>query len=197
MLRIASGLAALLAASGLLAGTATGASARSERTSSSALRSLDSALNGGMRAVGKFSGAYVLDLTSDRVLYAKNARVGRLPASVEKLYTTSTALSEFGPNATLTTSVLGLGRFRDGTYSGTLYLRGGGDPTFGSATFDHASYGTGATVQQLAANLIAATGIKRAQRPRGRRPIDVRLAARHARHRATPRRPRSRANSAR
>ncbi len=161
MLRIASRLAALVAVAGLLAGPTSTAAARSPRASASALRSLDGTLNGGMRAVGRFSGAYVMDLTSDQVLYSKNAGVGRLPASVEKLYTTSTALSLFGPNGTLTTSVLGLGHFQDGTYSGTLYLRGGGDPTFGSATFDHASYGTGATVQQLAANLIAVTGIKR------------------------------------
>jgi D-alanyl-D-alanine carboxypeptidase/D-alanyl-D-alanine-endopeptidase (penicillin-binding protein 4) len=118
-----------------------------------------------MRAVGNYSGAYVVDLASGKVLYSKNARVGRLPASVEKLYTTSTALSEFGPKATLSTSVLGLGRIHDGTYSGTLYLRGGGDPTFGSAAFDHASYGTGANVQQLVANLLAATGIKRLDGP--------------------------------
>jgi serine-type D-Ala-D-Ala carboxypeptidase/endopeptidase (penicillin-binding protein 4) len=161
MLRIASGLAALLALGVLLAGTAGGASARSPRLSPSALRSLDGTLNAGMKKVGNFSGAYVVDLTSGRVLYSKNARVARLPASVEKLYTTSTALSEFGPTATLTTSVLGLGQLRNGTYNGNLYLRGGGDPTFGSATFDQASYGTGATVQQLVANLIAATSIKK------------------------------------
>ena len=34
--------------------------------------------------------------------------VARLPASVEKLYTTSTALLDFGANTTLTTSVLRL-----------------------------------------------------------------------------------------
>ena len=114
-----------------------------------------------MRAAGNFSGAYVVDLSTGQVLYSKNARVGRLPASVEKLYTTSTALLRFGPSATLSTAVLGLGRMQAGTYTGTLYLRGGGDPTFGSAGFDHASYGTGATVQQLVANLISATGIRR------------------------------------
>ncbi|HXO08733.1 MAG TPA: D-alanyl-D-alanine carboxypeptidase, partial [Solirubrobacteraceae bacterium] len=165
MLRIASRLAALLAVGALLAGTANGASARSPRASASALRSLDGALNVGMKAVGRFSGAYVVDLTNGHVLYSKNARIARLPASVEKLYTTSAALSEFGPDATLTTSVLGLGQARAGTYTGTLYLRGGGDPTFGSATFDEANYGTGATVQQLVANLIAATQIKKLNGP--------------------------------
>ena len=78
---------------------------------------------------------------------------------MEKLYTTSTALLDFGPSATLTTSVLGVGQITAGTFTGTLYLRGGGDPTFGSAAFDQANYGTGATVQGLVRNLIAATGL--------------------------------------
>ena len=96
-----------------------------------------------MRQAGRFSGAYVVDLTANRVLYANNANTGRLPASVEKLYTTTTALQRFGPNATLTTSVLGCGTQAGGTFTGTLYLRGGGDPTFGSSSFDSANYGTG------------------------------------------------------
>jgi serine-type D-Ala-D-Ala carboxypeptidase/endopeptidase (penicillin-binding protein 4) len=122
-------------------------------------RSLDGSLNFGMRQAGRFSGAYVVDLTANRTLYSKNAATGRLPASVEKLYTTTTVLKRFGPNATLTTSVLGQGTQTDGTFTGTLYLRGGGDPTFGSASFDQASYGTGATIQQLVATFETVTGI--------------------------------------
>jgi D-alanyl-D-alanine carboxypeptidase/D-alanyl-D-alanine-endopeptidase (penicillin-binding protein 4) len=122
-------------------------------------RSLDGSLNFGMRQAGRFSGAYVLDLTANRTLYSKNASTSRLPASVEKLYTTSTVLKRFGPNATLRTSLLGLGTQTGGTFTGTLYLRGGGDPTFGSSSFDQASYGTGATVEQLVSTLETATGI--------------------------------------
>ncbi len=112
-----------------------------------------------MRQAGRFSGADVVDLTANRTLYAKNAGAGRLPASVEKLYTTSTALQRFGPGATLTTSLLGNGTQADGTFTGTLYLRGGGDPTFGSSSFDSANYGTGATIQQLVSALETSTGI--------------------------------------
>jgi D-alanyl-D-alanine carboxypeptidase/D-alanyl-D-alanine-endopeptidase (penicillin-binding protein 4) len=122
-------------------------------------RSLDGGLNLGMRQAGRFSGAYVLDLTANRTLYSKNANTSRLPASVEKLYTTTTVLKRFGPNATLTTSVLGRGSQTGGTFTGTLYLRGGGDPTFGSSSFDLASYGTGATIQQLVSTLQTETGI--------------------------------------
>jgi D-alanyl-D-alanine carboxypeptidase/D-alanyl-D-alanine-endopeptidase (penicillin-binding protein 4) len=72
---------------------------------------------------------------------------------VQKLFTTTTALSMFGASGRLRTTVLGSGATHGATFTGTLYLRGGGDPTFGSAPFDHSHYGTGASVQQLAARL--------------------------------------------
>lgn len=128
-------------------------------TPTSPLTALVGSLNRGMRQAGRHSGAYVVDLTTGQALYARSAGVGRLPASVEKLYTTTTALKQWGPNATFATSVLGIGQEQQGTYTGTLYLHGGGDPTFGSASFDAAAYGTGATMQELVANLVATTGM--------------------------------------
>jgi D-alanyl-D-alanine carboxypeptidase/D-alanyl-D-alanine-endopeptidase (penicillin-binding protein 4) len=128
-------------------------------TTTKANRSLDGSLNFGMRQAGRFSGAYVVDLTANRTLYSKNANTSRLPASVEKLYTTTTVLQRFGPGATLTTSLLGRGTQVGGTFSGTLYLRGGGDPTFGTSSFDSANYGTGATIQQLVSAFATSTGI--------------------------------------
>jgi len=87
-------------------------------------------------------------------VFSDHAVDGRLPASVEKVYTTSTALLRSGSSAKLSTDVLGAGtRGVHGTFSGRIYLRGGGDPTFGSAGYDHSAYGTGASVQQLATNL--------------------------------------------
>jgi len=151
------------AAVGLLtsaASAAPGASATSAPASSGAQRSLDGALRQGMRAAGPHSGAAVLDLTTGQTLYTDNARTGRLPASVEKLFTTTTLLTKFGAAGTLTTQVLGVGVQRAGTFTGTLYLRGGGDPTFGSAGFDRANYGAGASVQRLVWSLIASTGIR-------------------------------------
>ena len=38
----------------------------------------------------------------------------------------------------------------EGVWRGDLYLRGGGDPTFGSRRFGRRSYGGGATVEDLA-----------------------------------------------
>jgi D-alanyl-D-alanine carboxypeptidase/D-alanyl-D-alanine-endopeptidase (penicillin-binding protein 4) len=62
--------------------------------------------------------------------------------------------------ATFTTSILGIGsRDPSGVWDGTLYLRGGGDPTFGSVPFDQAWYGTGATMRTLIGNLLRANGL--------------------------------------
>src|SRR5947209_7498099 len=74
-----------------------------------AQQALASGLSQGMSQEGPASGAYVVDLTAGQVLFASAANVPRLPASVEKLYTTATALLRFGPHATLATSVLGRG----------------------------------------------------------------------------------------
>ena len=141
-------------------GGSVGGAGGTKTARSAAARSLDGSLNKGMRQAGRYSGAYVVDLTTGQTLFSQNANVGRLPASVEKLYTTTTALQRLGPDATLTTSILGLGQRQGSTFTGTLFLRGGGDPTFGSAAFDSANYGAGATMQQLAANFVQATGIR-------------------------------------
>src|SRR5438270_5203163 len=137
------------------------AGAAEAQSSPGAQRALRRTLTGDMRQVGGASGAYVADLsTGSQPLFSVASRVGRMPASVEKLYTTSTALLRFGPRATLPTTVLGRGfRGPSGTWYGTLYLRGGGDPTFGDASFDQYAYGTGATIQRLVARLIRRAGI--------------------------------------
>ncbi len=143
----------------LLAGTAAGAAGQP-----SPQAALQQALNPLMGDTGSSSGAYVVDLNTGQVLYSVAADTGRLPASVEKIYTTSTALLRLGPTATFATSILGVGsQNAEGVWDGTLYLRGGGDPTLGSVGFDHAWYGTGATLRTLVGALIRATGIKGVQ----------------------------------
>ena len=85
-----------------------------------------------MAHAGGFSGAFVRDLDSQQTLFASKPDAPRAPASVEKLYTTASALMRFGPDATLSTSVAGRGFLDpDGVWRGDLYLRGGGDPTLG------------------------------------------------------------------
>jgi D-alanyl-D-alanine carboxypeptidase/D-alanyl-D-alanine-endopeptidase (penicillin-binding protein 4) len=131
-------------------------------STANAVQNLRSKLGQDMRQIGGRSGAFVLDLNTGATLFAQNATVARLPASVEKLYTTSTLLKRFGRNARLRTTVWGQGSVdRSGVWRGTLYLEGGGDPTFGWTSFDHAAYGgTGSTVGMLVANLIHQAGIK-------------------------------------
>jgi D-alanyl-D-alanine carboxypeptidase/D-alanyl-D-alanine-endopeptidase (penicillin-binding protein 4) len=84
-----------------------------------------------MAHAGAYSGAYVVDLDSGRALYSKRATIPRIPASVEKLYTSATALQRFGPTGVLATSALAaVAPDELGGIDGNLYLRGAGDPTF-------------------------------------------------------------------
>jgi D-alanyl-D-alanine carboxypeptidase/D-alanyl-D-alanine-endopeptidase (penicillin-binding protein 4) len=120
-------LACLLAASALLA---------LEAPASHALGpdALRARLARDMGRAGTLAGAYVQDLGTGAVLYARKDTVARPPASVEKLYTTSTALLRFGPDAGLRTRVMTAGVVDElGVLRGDLYLRGGGDPTLSQA----------------------------------------------------------------
>jgi serine-type D-Ala-D-Ala carboxypeptidase/endopeptidase (penicillin-binding protein 4) len=93
-----------------------------------------SALQRQMRLASPASGALAVDLDNGQTLFAVRPDVPRIPASVEKLYTTSTALLRLGPEETLQTTALGESAIAaDGTVTGNLYLHGGGDPTFGTA----------------------------------------------------------------
>jgi serine-type D-Ala-D-Ala carboxypeptidase/endopeptidase (penicillin-binding protein 4) len=142
----------------LLAATAATATAQSPTPAEQALQR---SLSRGMAIGGSSSSAYVVDLNAGQVLFSQSPNTGRLPASLEKIYTTSTALLRLGPAATFTTSVLGVGSWAPGhVWNGSLYLHGGGDPTFGSVGFDHNWYGTGATMHALTTNLLHATGIQ-------------------------------------
>jgi serine-type D-Ala-D-Ala carboxypeptidase/endopeptidase (penicillin-binding protein 4) len=123
--------------------------------------SLKRSLTGQMRAAGASSGAMVVDLANGRTLFTLRADTARIPASNEKIFTTSAALIRYGPSGRLTTRVLGDGQLEeDGTYRGNLYLRGGGDPTFGTASFNRRAYGSGASVSDLVTRL-EALGIER------------------------------------
>lgn len=96
-------------------------------------RSLDAALRRG----GPASGALVVDADTGRTLYSRRATTGRIPASVEKLWTTTAALRELGPRARLVTDVVATGRLDGrGVLHGGLWLRGGGDPTLRADDID-------------------------------------------------------------
>lgn len=97
-----------------------------------------------MRLAGSSSGALVRDLDTGRTLYERRADGRRVPASLQKLFTISTALIRFGsvgtvPTRLLTDGTVGL----DGVLRGDVYLVGGGDPTL-----------TGGHLRRLAQRLV-------------------------------------------
>ena len=155
------GITLALAAAGI-SPAAAGASTRRHRSAAAAAQppSLAADIAHQLRIAGPADGAYVYDLTAHRVLYSLRGAVMRPPASVEKLYTATATLALLGPSARLATRVLGNGVTQAGVWEGDLYLKGGGDPTFGSSGFIHSHYGgTGASVSQLAAQLVHIDGI--------------------------------------
>jgi serine-type D-Ala-D-Ala carboxypeptidase/endopeptidase (penicillin-binding protein 4) len=127
------------------------------------LAGLQSDLGHQLSLAGPSDGAYVYDLTAKEALFSDRATTMRPPASVEKLYTATTALERMGADARLSTTVYGIGRLGgEGVWEGNLYLRGGGDPTFGSSAFIHAHYdGIGTSVSALVKELVQVDGIHR------------------------------------
>jgi D-alanyl-D-alanine carboxypeptidase/D-alanyl-D-alanine-endopeptidase (penicillin-binding protein 4) len=79
------------------------------------------------------SAAVALDLASGTVLFQQNGNRPLAPASNEKLPLTYAALARLGPAFRIETDVLGEGE-QDGTqWTGTLALKGNGDPTLSRA----------------------------------------------------------------
>lgn len=95
-----------------------------------------SALTREFRAAGALSGAYARDLSapggSDLIAVRENR--ARIPASVDKLFVTATALLRFGPTGQLTTRAVTDAEIeQDGTLNGDVWLVGGGDPALDEA----------------------------------------------------------------
>ncbi len=145
------GVACALAAAALLAPVASAQAPEAQ---------LRAALAAQMAQAPGASGLHVVDLTDGHLVFDDRGREKRLSASVTKLYTTATALLELGPRARVPTRVLATGRRAGSTWQGDLYLRGGGDFTFGTAAFARKAYGSHATVERLAADLRRA-GLRR------------------------------------
>ena len=104
------------------------------------LAALQADLSNQLALAGPQDGAYVYDVTAKQALFSERAATLRPPASVEKLYTATTALERMGPSSRLTTTVSGVGHLApEGVWEGSLYLRGEGDPPLGSSSFIHAT----------------------------------------------------------
>ena len=150
-------------ATGVTAAAQPHPSPRATRAAADAVAALQGHLTHELGLAGTLSGGYVYDMTSGQVLFSERAQDRRAPASVEKLYTATTALERWGPTAQLETTVLGTGHLAaGGVWEGNLYLRGGGDPTFGTTSFIDSHYGgVGTAVTTLAAQLVHTDGIHR------------------------------------
>lgn len=78
---------------------------------------------------GRLAGV-VMDVQSDRVIWSRNGSVGYMPASTNKLVTSTNALSTFGPDHTFVTSVVA------GPTPDAVVLVGSGDPALSSVQLD-------------------------------------------------------------
>jgi D-alanyl-D-alanine carboxypeptidase/D-alanyl-D-alanine-endopeptidase (penicillin-binding protein 4) len=103
-------------------------------------------------------GAMIVSLTRGDTLYSANPGDLLMPASTMKLFTSALAFDTFGPDHQFTTSVLRDGAVGpDGTLTGNLVLRGGGDPGLSNRYYRPPAEGP----MTALARMVAAAGIKR------------------------------------
>ncbi|MDB4907629.1 MAG: D-alanyl-D-alanine carboxypeptidase/D-alanyl-D-alanine-endopeptidase [Gemmatimonadetes bacterium] len=100
-------------------------------------------------------GILVVSLSRGDTLFEHNPDMQLQPASTMKMFTAALALDHFGPDHQFSTDVLHDGAVAGGTLSGSLYLRGGGDPTL-SYRFTTGDEGPFDSL----ARAVAATGIR-------------------------------------
>lgn len=103
-------------------------------------------------------GVVVSSLSRGDTLFSLNGDAPMLPASTLKLFTTALAFERLGPSHQLTTEILRDGSVEgDGTLRGSLFLRGGGDPSLSPR---YMPGGPDAPMRALA-RLVADAGIRR------------------------------------
>ena len=85
---------------------------------------------------GSATGVRVVDLSTATALYNRHTATQLLPASNEKLVTSSTALAKWGATFRFKTEMLTTGTLAaDGTYTGAIFIKGFGDPTLSTASY--------------------------------------------------------------
>ncbi len=103
-------------------------------------------------------GVVVTSISRGDTLFSRNGDAPMLPASTLKLFTTALAFERLGPSHQLTTDILRDGVVEaDGTLRGSLFLRGGGDPSLSPR---YMPGGPDAPMRVLA-RMVADAGIKR------------------------------------
>ena len=111
---------------------------------------LKKALGRAMAQASGASGARVVNADTGKTIFSWRSGTRRILASNTKLFTNAAALARQGPGAELETQVLGRGTREGSVWTGDLYLRGAGDPAFGSAAYNRARYAGGTSIEALA-----------------------------------------------
>ncbi len=78
------------------------------------------------------SSLYVIDAATGRVIFRKNENLGLAPASTQKVVTAVTAFELLGKDFQYKTELVHAGDITGSVLQGNLFLRGSGDPSFGS-----------------------------------------------------------------
>jgi serine-type D-Ala-D-Ala carboxypeptidase/endopeptidase (penicillin-binding protein 4) len=152
MSRTASRLLALACAFLLLAPSAAGATVLQTRIDTMVGRSQFS---------GERTGLVVFDRGNGRLLAVYHGRREMRPASNMKLTTSASVLGRLGFSTRLETRVLVTGTLSAGTLHGSLYLVGGGDPSFSTVPFSRLAFkGSSGLVHDLAA-AVRNAGVRR------------------------------------
>jgi len=107
-------------------------------------------------------GLRVKNLGSGKTVCSLHSTRDRALASNNKIFTTSTALAKLGEDHRFLTSVYADGKVdRNGVLKGSLYLKGDGDPSLGTAPFNRAYLaGEGTDIEKVARE-VKASGITR------------------------------------
>ena len=116
----------------VLAGCVVTAHAQRSDAPSALTAEIDQLINAHNASTPAFWGVHVVDIESGEVLYSHQGDHRFIPASTQKLLTTSTALDHLGSSYRYETELHFNGTTEDGVMRGDLTLRGSGDPTFGS-----------------------------------------------------------------
>ncbi|MBC7543401.1 MAG: D-alanyl-D-alanine carboxypeptidase/D-alanyl-D-alanine-endopeptidase [Candidatus Sericytochromatia bacterium] len=82
------------------------------------------------------TGVAVISLQSGELLYGGNAQRALMPASNLKLLTSAAAMTLLGPDFAFRTALYGDGTVTGGILSGSLYLKGFGDPDLNQKRID-------------------------------------------------------------
>ncbi|GAB4277186.1 MAG: D-alanyl-D-alanine carboxypeptidase/D-alanyl-D-alanine-endopeptidase [Marinilabiliales bacterium] len=81
-------------------------------------------------------GIYIIDLDNNKIISKKNETTGLIPASTQKIITTSAGLGILGADFKFKTQIQYTGTIDSlGNLNGDIIIKGGGDPALGSERF--------------------------------------------------------------